>query len=254
MHISIRAAHSKRAAESHRVNICTVISLRDRAMRMRGPPSVIDNTDASFPADAPAKTATSARCSSAARKDGLLGEEAEAQAGGAHEAAWVPQQAWAPETGWLAELEEASMHLTSRIASVSHTPVVLYRNQNPCAVVLHFIACATTREALIRQSCTGHKHAPPGPADSRGVRQHDGEERRDSNRGGKGGAARGPAHHMEGASTSHGSGESSRRQGWVQQGHMLEVQHNRRGEGPAGAGGMQGEGLQEGGRREGGRG
>ena len=107
MRISNRAVLSKHAAEPHR--ICTVISLRDRAMRMRGPPSVMDNTDASFPADAPAKTATSARCSSSARKDGLLGKEAEAQAAGAHEAAWVPQQAWAPETGWLAEKKQVDI-------------------------------------------------------------------------------------------------------------------------------------------------
>ena len=84
MRIFNRAAHSKCAALSHSMNICTVISLRDRAMRMSGPPSVMDNSDASFPADAHAKAATAARYSAAARKDGLLGEEAEAQAGGAH--------------------------------------------------------------------------------------------------------------------------------------------------------------------------
>ena len=147
MRISNRAVLSKHAAEPHRINICTVISLRDRAMRMRGPPSVIDNTDASFPADAPAKTATSARCSSAARKDGLLGEEAEAQAGGAHEAAWVPQQAWAPETGWLAELEEASMHLTSRIVSVSHTPVAIPESKSMCRGVTFHCLCNNSRSS-----------------------------------------------------------------------------------------------------------
>ena len=67
---------------------------------MPGPPSDIYFA---FPADALAKAATAARYSAAARKDGLLGEEAEAQAAGAHEAAWVPQhKAWA-------ELEESGL-------------------------------------------------------------------------------------------------------------------------------------------------